>query len=355
MNPWDQSRRRGPTTPLRRLAHGLRVRLRDAAHNRRGRHYRRRILVLRHGRNNWNYNEHFLAWVATHAPAALERFELRRVPSPVAVHAGHCLLVPWLQDPLRERFPRLHAQTKALELACAQRGVATVNPPDALSNAVKTRAAEIIRSVGVRTPRMVPITDVTGFLDSLSGLRPPFIVRENDRHGGPMFLIEQPDALAHVPFARLSAPIGSEYVDTRGADGLYRRYRYVAIGDRGIPRSLRISTSWESRREMRVFNAATHAEEHAYLERPDPNHDALQRARRALGFDVVAFDYAYDTTGALVVFEPNPLPNLWDPTGDAEFQRTQHALFDVIYGTLLRYYLERAGLPAPSGTAAPHG
>ena len=53
-------------------------------------------------------------------------------------------------------------------------------------------------------------------------------------------------------------------------------------------------------------------EELAYTRsREDPNQGVLVRAAKALGLDVVAFDYARTQSGELVVFEPNPFATLW--------------------------------------------
>jgi hypothetical protein len=349
MNPWDQPRRRGLAAPLRGVLHRLRVLARDALHNRRCPRAGRRLLVLRQWRNNWNHNDHFLRWVAAHAPEAARLFELRRVPGPIGPLERYALVVPWLQDPVRERFPRAYASAKAIETACGARGVPTVNPIDHLSNAVKTAASAIIRSTGIRTPTMVRIADPAAFVREPS-LPPPFLVRENHHHGAAVVLVRTLDELRAVRFESFAAPVASEFIDTRGADGLYRRYRYVAIGERGFARSLRTSDQWVSRRETRIIDDATLAEDRAYIAGPDPNHERLQAARRALGLDVVAFDYGYDREGGLVVFEPNPLPNFWDPSGGEAYTRYQYPLFDTIYGALLAYYLRRADLAVAGQT-----
>jgi len=343
MNPWDRPRPGGLSAPLRSALHHLRVMARDARHNRRGTRAECRLLVLRQRRNNWNHNDRFLGWVAEHAPEAFRLFELRRLPGRVGPPEHYALVVPWLQDPVRERFPRVYESAKRIEIACAARGIPTINPLDSLSNARKIVASTIIRGTGIRTPRMVRIDDPRAFMRT-PAIDPPFLVREDERHGAPMVLVRSHDELRRVDFAPFLAPVASEFIDTRGTDGLYRRYRYVAIGDRGFARSVRISPAWESSRETRLLNDATLAEDQAYLAAPDPNHDILQRARRALGLDVVAFDYGYDHAGELVVFEPNPLPNFWDPSGGEAYTRYQYPLFDAIYGELLAYYLRRAGV-----------
>ena len=345
MNPWDQERARGTVAALRGAAHHLRVVLRDARANLRWLGTGPRILVLRQRRNNWNYNDHFLAWVAARVPEARALFALRRVPSAAALDLGRvALLLPWLQDPLRERFPEAYRAARGVEDACRARGIPVVNPVDALSNTVKSVAAAALARAGVPVPAMQPIDDPAAFRRTRGGMTPPFIVREDRMHGGATFLVERDDELARVPIEALACPLAVRFVDVRGADGLYRKWRYLTAGDWGLPRHLRHATRWNVSRNDIVSTDATRAEEAAYLGRPEPNHALFQRARRALGLDVVAFDYAYDRDGRLVVFEPNPLPLHWVAYDDERGSMHARAI-DVVYATLLAYYLARAGLP----------
>ena len=82
----------------------------------------------------------------------------------------------------------------------------------------------------------------------------------------------------------------------------------------------------------------------AYLRAEDPNHEILQRAQRALGFDVVAFDYSYDRDGRLVVWEPNPFANLWQGFNRDAYYDYQQPFLARIYDALLTYYVGRSRL-----------
>ncbi|HEX7125645.1 MAG TPA: hypothetical protein VF406_07660 [Thermodesulfobacteriota bacterium] len=330
----------------RQLRRSLRIGIEDALHNLRYRGASRRILVVRHAaRYKRIYNSHFLAWVRARVPAAAPLFELRRLPCRVGDWRRYALFLPWLQDPLNRFDPRLYRYAREMERRCEALGIPVVNPVDALSRSVKSVASEIMRAAGVRTPRMVPIADVEVFRKTLGGLAPPVIVREDDRHRGASFLVERPADLDRVPFERLSAPVAVEFVDVRSPDGLYRAYRYLAIGDRGFPCFLAVSPSWEARGEDEPTDTAVE-EELAFLNGDDPNHDALQHARRALGFDIVAFDYSYDAEGRLVVWEANPFPTIWGQDNYLAYMRYADPFIERIYVGLLTYYLERAGMAA---------
>jgi hypothetical protein len=316
-----------------------------ARHNRRHRgSAARRILAVRQRDWQTGYNAPFLDWVGRRAPAALALFELRYLPDRRSIELDGCaVLVPWLQDPLAERFPAVYREAAALEARARERGIPVVNPVAALSNAIKSRAAAIIRATGLRTPRMVPLADAASLRAAAAELGGPFFVREDRRHGGPMILVRDSAELDNVPLARFEAPVAVEYIDVRGPDGLYRKRRYLAIGERGVPRHLVVTPGWVVHAEDRILTEATIAEEVAYVSGDDPNHEALQRARRALGLDVVAFDYSIDREGRVVVWEPNPLPVLW-----ARFNERRRAemawqlpVMDRVYSALLDHYIER--------------
>ena len=146
---------------------------------------------------------------------------------------------------------------------------------------------------------------------------------------------------------RFLGPIPRELVDTRdGLDGSYRKYRYFAIGDQGVTSHLQISREWITRGEARVSGDNARFEELDYIGRPDPNHAALQRARRALGLDYVAFDYGYDAEGRVVVWEGNPYPYLHFSTKALVYR---NASMHRTLGGILKLYLERAGCLPRSG------
>lgn len=316
--------------------------LSDFRHNRRLTAPEGRILVVRHLHHYHRvYNDFFLAWAAEHAPDFARRMELRRLPCRVRDWDSYALLVPWLQDPLRERHPVDYRRARRLEMQCEEHGIPIINPVDRLSVSIKSVSSRLLSDAGLRTPRMVPITDVGAFRRE-PDLEPPFFVREDSRHGGPMHLVRSLDEVRTVPIEALERPVAVEFVDVRGDDGLCRKYRYCLFGDRGVPVQLFASPGWVVHMADRVANDRMEAQELDYvnLER-DPHHDLFVRGRRALGLDVVAFDYAYDQDGAIVVFEANPFPVLWDETNDAPELGYMHHVRDRLFSELLQFLTER--------------
>ena len=182
-------------------------------------------------------------------------------------------------------------------------------------------------------------------------LESPIIVREDRGHGLTSLLVENVAQWAAIDWKLFKRPVAVEYIDTRSShDGLYRKYRYVAAGEVGISRHLMANRQWEVRPRQRVRSDPLRAEEIAYVNAPDPNHDMLQSARRALGLDIVGFDYSYDHDGNIVIWEANAFPDLDYPRQGS----VDHIAAAVLrsFAAVARLYCVRAGLPVPSQVTA---
>jgi len=206
--------------------------------------------------------------------------------------------------------------------------------------------ANLISSVGLRVPRMVPVANPESFETDLAGLDLPILLRNIFGHGGEIFLIEQKSDCA-AALSVLKAPIAVEFIDVRGADGLYRKYRYFMAGDEGISRHLFLSRRWEVRPSDKLETPAAREEEGTYLAQPNPHHELFNAARQALGYDIVAFDYSYDRSGNLVVWEANPFPDL--EYSESPAYAYKRATMDATFGLMLKLYFRRAQLPLPNG------
>jgi hypothetical protein len=203
-----------------------------------------------------------------------------------------------------------------------------------------------MREAGVLTPRMALVTDRREFEASLLGLRLPLFIRDDWGHTRNQFRVDAPADLPRIPWGEFARPVAIEIVDVRDPrDGLHRKYRYVAAGDLGVSHHVQTSEDWITRGENRVITPETRDEELAYITQPDPHHELLQRARRALGLDLVAFDYGHTADGRMIVWEANPFPTIVFGTHRLIYRNP------AIHRTLLaivRLYLAAASLPIPA-------
>jgi hypothetical protein len=272
---------------------------------------RSRVLVVRHRKYQQRFFDVILKWVAANVPELAPVFDVRDLPVRVRDWSPYALHVPWLQDPVQEWSPETYDQANALAAECDARGIPVLNRVDRLLNATKSRGADLMRSAGVATPRMASIADPLEFERTLLGLSLPLFVREDWGHSRHVVRIDSPSDIPHIPWTTFQRPLAIEIVDVRNPhDGLHRKYRYVAAGNVGVSHHVQTSAEWITRGENRVITAESRDEELHYIAQPDANHDALQRARSALGLDLVAFDYGYTPDGRMIVWEANPFPTI---------------------------------------------
>jgi len=198
------------------------------------------------------------------------------------------------------------------------------NHPDAVGESSRERnAARMAKIPGLRAPRTVEMSKERA---AAAPFAFPVLLRSPGFHTGEFFeRVERredlPAALGALPGDRILA---IEYLDTRSADGLFRKYRVLVVGDRLYPIHLARSQHWkvhyfsgertEDREEL-AFLADMQA---ALGERGVA---VLERVRRMLGLDYGGIDFTIDADGTIVLFEANATMNLFEPPSDAAPER----------------------------------
>lgn len=304
-----------------------------------------RILIVQNSVKQRAIARDYFTWVERHVPSLFRRLEFALLPCHAPDPARHPLVVFLGGDTLLDYAPWSYQQAVRLSQQCAKANVAVVNPAPRWTVAAKSETARILASAGVRTPRVEPITNVDEFLRSTEGWTLPLLIREDRCHGQQSHFIQNWDDLRRVPWKSFRRSVAVEFIDTRHpVDGLYRKYRYLAFDGAGNSQHLVFNSGWEVR-DSQARSEAIREEECAFLAQPDPNHDLLQRARKLLGLNLVAFDYAYDHTGRVVVWEANPFPDVnYRPDSWSRHSRPAQ---ERTFAALARGYLRRAGWSVP--------
>ena len=317
------------------------VLLNDYLNNRRYTESEIKFLVLRHGRYKPRRYDIILDWIAANLPEIRPYFELHQLPGRITDWSKYKLHLPWLQDPVQQWSIRAYNQACRISRQCDALNIPIINRVENLINASKSNGARIIGDAGIRTPRIVKITDFENFKKDLGGLEFPLIIRDDWGHQGPMLLIETLAQLNNISLAGIIRPIAIEYINTQSEDGFYRKYRYTITGDIGIPQSIHVQKHWQVRGEKTEYNDSLVKEEKDYLNNPDPNQDQLVTAYNALELDFVAFDYSYDQNEKLVVWEVNPYPYLHF----LEYRRLyRNKNIQKILAAITKMYLDKAGI-----------
>jgi hypothetical protein len=207
-----------------------------------------------------------------------------------------------------------------------------INPPAAVLGtgraANSRRLAEIpgvVAPVIANLPRAV--LSSAGATDALENnhLRFPLLLRAPGFHNGRHFLrVENPDglgeAVGQLPGEELTA---IQYLDARGADGKYRKYRVMMIGGWLYPLHLAISSHWKIHYVSADMaeDAQHRAEEEKFL-RDMPGvlgpiaMAALADIQDALGLDYAGIDFGLSASGEVLLFEANATMTVLPPGQD---------------------------------------
>lgn len=309
------------------------------------------ILVLRDGalRGTPNAFDIVPRWLQANFAPYADDLRIVEVPHDIDDWSGVRLMVPWLLDPVQLWSPEVYEHVLRLQRECDGRGIPVINRVDRLPLAGKFQGAQALARCGLRTPRMHRVQDLPAFLRDFGGLGFPLLLRENWGHQGLMLRIETAQDLRTADLRRIRNPVAIEIVDVRSPqDGLHRLYRYLACGPMGISLHLQRSTGWVTRGRNADRSAAAVEEEARYIGAADPNHARFQAARRELGLQVLAFDYAYDLQGQVVVWEVNPYTRIrFPPAGGADLAVAAHqsAAAHRAVAALVICYRVSAGLP----------
>ena len=286
-----------------------------------------------------------LRWVAENYPEFSPLFQIQSLPRVLPLESSIVLHIPWFQDPVQEWSRWRYREANRLAARCDARGIPIINRVDRLINASRSVGARLMQDAGIRTPRTARIEDIAAFRETLLGLRLPLFVRDDWGHGKRMVRADTIEEARSLPLDEIARPVASEIVDVQDRrDGLFRKYRYIAVGELGVTHHLIITKGWVTRGTVRVKNDQTRDEELAYIEQQDPHHEEFQRARKALGLDFVAFDYGYDQEGRMVAWEANPYPFIQISTDYLSYRN--HAIHRTL-AAMLRLYLHTGGIPVP--------
>ncbi|MBV8087536.1 MAG: tetratricopeptide repeat protein [Chloroflexi bacterium] len=185
------------------------------------------------------------------------------------------------------------------------------------------------------------------------GLRWPLLLRSPGFHTGEHFVQVTNAAELHAAARELPGQqlLAIEYLDTRSADGFFRKYRVLLIDGQLYPLHLAVSRNWKvhyfsadmaGSAEHRAEDGAFLADMRAVL--GGPAVEALARVRDTLGLDYAGIDFALDAQGRVVIFEANatmvapppPAGECWDYRRPA-VERANAAVQDML--------LVRAGVP----------
>lgn len=284
-------------------------------------------------------------WIQEKYPEIAPHFHLCTLPYRLKDVAPYKLFVHWLQDPIDVTDPFKFLQAMELQFDCDAQQIPVLNRVEQHKNTGKIEAYKRLAKAGIRTPRIYSFKTPQEFMRALPTLPYPLILRDDVGHAGQFVFCRDEDELRAAPFETYYRPVLSEFIDVRGEDGRYRKFRCVVAGNHVVSHHVQISQTWETRGNNRIKDAETREEEIAYISNPDPFAEEMRLVAKALELDFLGIDYGIDKDGDLVVWEANQYPHLHFSKVDLIYRN--FAMERTIAAMVLSY-LERAGIEPPS-------
>ncbi|MBV9456886.1 MAG: tetratricopeptide repeat protein [Bradyrhizobium sp.] len=200
----------------------------------------------------------------------------------------------------------------------AQAGKPVINDPAKISHTTRDAITALLSEIpGCRIPHILRLPadkDVSAVVrEAESRFSFPLLVRPAGTHGGDDFeKCADGAALAGFLKPRHGDHYLIQYIDYASADGHFRKYRFIFVGEKMMPYHLCIGNEWK------VHHVSTDMAHHAWMQQEEaaflaapgavfsPAHyRTLNAIRERIGLDYFGIDCALDREGNVVVFEVN--------------------------------------------------
>jgi Flp pilus assembly protein TadD len=226
-----------------------------------------------------------------------------------------------------------------------------INAPAAVLGTGRAANARRLGEIpGVVAPRIANFSRESLNAESLErrGFSFPLLLRAPGFHNGRHFVLVEsadaiPAALEKLPGQEVAA---IEFLDARGRDGCFRKYRVMMIGGQLYPLHLAISSNWKIHYVTADMaeTPAHRAEEARFLE-DMPGvlgaraMTALAEIQSVLGLDYAGIDFGLNAAGDVLLFEANATMTVLAPDQDrrwdyrrAALQRMEKAVRRMVIG-----------------------
>ncbi|MFN3910681.1 hypothetical protein [Hyphomonas sp.] len=309
------------------------------------------ILVVIHGTGRGRHvptGDVFLSRLKVRDPELAARLLIHKTGGPAPSLSGIALVVFWLGDPLRQKYPECYAEASVIAREAARRGIRVLNGPDGLSNTAKALQSEIWAKAGIPSAPVQCVSSGDELVTAFNTLGGPCFLRGNETHTerhirvlcAPEQVREAARSLAPPAALVKIHDVRAEYRRAgTPASSLFSRFHhkaraFVFQGEVkpshlffsqhlavGLSNSLLAREDRPKRRLLRALGIRRRllsdmiAEDLNYFQTRAAQKHVLVKAVAALGLDVAAVDYSLRPDGSLILWEANPYFYL--PPGEA--------------------------------------
>lgn len=257
-------------------------------------------------------------------------------------------VVFFYHDPLEALYPKIYRYAKRVEQECFRMGITMINRPDPLSWSVKSIQLDILAKNGFSVAKIYKLRDIDDLLSNPEVQYPIFLRYDaghdslGQNYRGPFFSLDELrksdlDKSIWNRTEHLDGVVALRWIDTRGKDGLYRKYRVFVFGNSVLNGPMFVSSDWFVHGHNQMRNKSADRENERFMQSSlsDSEKSIFCEINKVLQLDFSAIDYSYDQEGNLVIWEANPHPSLGDWAEKARFKKEFTDALSVQYGRFL--------------------
>jgi glutathione synthase/RimK-type ligase-like ATP-grasp enzyme len=301
------------------------------------------VLLVRHGPGRGRLQRFGNGWLkrlAATRPRLRSRIQVHETGSGAAPSLHAVVAVVFLlADPLRELYPACYAVAVEIAARAALSGIRCVNPPDALSNTIKTVQARLWQEAGVPSAPNVSFRSREELHRIALSATFPAIVRPDLLHAQQrVFVCHSAEDLRALPEEGLAYPgLVVRFVDSRAThradapDTVFARYyhrcRTYVFGRHVVPGAIYFSedpivgtetATWARYQDkgrflepfagLRAADRRTIAADVRFASSPPRQPELMRQAAGVLGLEFAGLDHILLADGSAFFWEANPHP-----------------------------------------------
>jgi hypothetical protein len=301
------------------------------------------VLLVRHGPGRGRLQRFGNGWLkrlAATRPGLRKRIRIHETGTDAKPSLeGVVAVVFLLADPLRELYPACYAEAAAIAAKAARHGIRCVNPPQALSNTIKSVQSRRWHEAGVPSAPTMTFQSREQLHRIAASASFPVIVRPDLLHAQQRtFVCRSLEEVLALPEHRLAYPgLLVQFIDSRAThradapETVYAEYhhrcRTYVFGRHVVPGAIYFSehpiVGTDTATWARYQGKARFLEPLAGLKRtdrriiaadvefansPPPQPELMRQAARALGLEFAGLDHIVLADGSTFFWEANPHP-----------------------------------------------
>lgn len=243
--------------------------------------------------------------------------------------AGYECVLNLVTDP--DQHPRTLERLRKLLRGVPGR---VINRPEAVLKTTRDQVAKRLDGIaGLHVPKVVRLRPGKPGLAAQTvkraGLQFPLILRQAGTHTGKIVGLVRDAEELQAALPGQGDHLATEFLELKGADGLYRKYRVYFFGDRVVYRNLYVSDQWNvhsaDHRRCLAERPELIPQLQAMFARPEGNFpDAVLQmfssVRERMPLDFFGMDFGFRADGQAVLFEANATMSFFPSWNDIQFK-----------------------------------